>query len=115
MCDKKQRNKMQSTQILKAKGVDFVAKNNGVHLIVDSSKGKIDFWPTTGKYIRRLDGKSGRGVFNMLDMVSEQGGCSACGQYPYLESTGLCGVCTFGEADAQVDLLNGFYEGVIYE
>jgi len=44
-------------------GINIEIKNNGIHIIVDN---KIDFWPTTGKYIVRKNQKKGRGVFNMI-------------------------------------------------
>ena len=32
-------------------------------------------------------------------------GCDVCGQTPVLTATGMCAVCTFGEADAQFELI----------
>ena len=32
-------------------------------------------------------------------------GCDVCGQKPIVETTGMCAVCTFGEADAQFELI----------
>lgn len=120
MNDKKTHNRVQSTKILVKNDVVFESKNNGLHLIVRSNAGKIDFYPSTGKYVRRIDKKRGRGVFNLLDMlknntVDGDDGCDVCGQLPYLESTGMCAVCTFGEADAQVEMLSGEMEGVVWE
>lgn len=37
-------------------------------------------------------------------------GCSGCGQFPYLKTTGMCGVCTFGSWEAQEEMINGGYE-----
>lgn len=60
---KKTHNKICSTSILQSMGINIEIKNNGIHIIVDN---KIDFWPTTGKYIVRKNQKKGRGVFNMI-------------------------------------------------
>ncbi|GEM_PF-3976026 len=31
--------------------------------------------------------------------------CEVCGQVPSIKETGMCAVCTFGEADAQFELI----------
>lgn len=64
--DRKKYNQVNSTQILVDKGVEFEEKNFGVHLIVQGKKGLIDYWPSTGKFIPRTSGRTGRGVFNLL-------------------------------------------------
>lgn len=33
--------------------------------------------------------------------------CDCCGQIPTIQDTGMCATCTFGEADAQQELING--------
>lgn len=62
---KKQSNLEYSTELLRANGIKFESKNNGVHLIVEGKDCKIDFWPSTGKFIDR-NGNSGRGVMNVI-------------------------------------------------
>lgn len=42
-------------------------------------------------------------------------GCSCCGTFPYINHTGMCATCTFGEADAQQELINGEMEGAVWE
>ncbi len=65
--EKKQSNLQWSTQHLADQGgVAFQSKNGGVHLIVKGRDETIDFWPSTGKFICRKSGKSGRGVKNLL-------------------------------------------------
>tara|TARA_R110000868_G_scaffold104700_1_gene288608 strand:- start:2002 stop:2259 length:258 start_codon:yes stop_codon:yes gene_type:complete len=59
---KKLSNLEQSTNILKEKNINFVSKNNGIHLIV----GNFDFYPSTGKFINRITKKDGRGIFNLI-------------------------------------------------
>ena len=63
--EKRASNRDSSPQILKDKGIKFVSKNGGAHLIVDGFECVIDFWPGTGKYIVRT-GPTGRGVFNLI-------------------------------------------------
>lgn len=45
----------------------------------------------------------------------QSGGCDCCGQFPYIASTGMCPVCTFGEADAMQDALDGNMSGLVWE
>ena len=59
---KKLSNLEQSTNILKEKNINFVSRNNGIHLIV----GNFDFYPSTGKFINRISKKDGRGIFNLI-------------------------------------------------
>ncbi len=62
---KKLSNLEQSTNILKEKNINFVSKNNGIHLIV----GNFDFYPSTGKFINRTTKKDGRGIFNLIKKI----------------------------------------------
>lgn len=45
----------------------------------------------------------------------QKDGCSTCGTFPYIDHTGMCATCTFGEADAQQELINGEMEGAVWE
>ena len=58
-----------STEILNTYKVDFEYKNEGLHLVVSSAKGLIDFWPSTGLWIPRHVNKRGRGVFPLLTFI----------------------------------------------
>jgi hypothetical protein len=63
-------NRHRSTEMLATLGVQFEIKNDGAHLIVTHDDKKVDFWPGTGKFIpRKKGGKSGRGVFNLLQLL----------------------------------------------
>lgn len=64
---KRESNRVYSTNLLNENGVRFVSKNNGQHLIVDGTHSIIDFWPATGKFIER-GGDTGRGVKNLLQL-----------------------------------------------
>ena len=66
---RRKNNRKNSVELLKAKGIIFEIKNDGAHLIVTGTKGLIDFWPGTGKYITRT-GMKGRGVFNLLKLCN---------------------------------------------
>lgn len=67
--EKKESNKEWSTNYLAEQGIAFQSKNDGLHLVVDSSKGKVDFWPSTGLFIRRCDKKEGRGIRRLLKLL----------------------------------------------
>ena len=45
----------------------------------------------------------------------QKNGCLTCENFPYLEATGMCAACTFGSAEAQVEMLNGEMEGTVWE
>ena len=61
--EKKQSNLEYNTNVLLEKGICFVSKNNGVHLIVENA---FDFYPSTGLFINRKTKKKGRGIKNLL-------------------------------------------------
>lgn len=61
--EKRRINLEKSTQILREAGVSFESRNEGVHLIIRTDAGKVNFYPSTGRYNGALDG---RGVFNLL-------------------------------------------------
>jgi len=61
-------NRTNSTKLLRSKRVQFTSHNSGRHLIVTGPNGLIDFWPGTGKWIDRKQGR-GRGVFNLVKHV----------------------------------------------
>jgi hypothetical protein len=71
---KRKANKEESTEILKEVGVQFRSRNNGVHLmILDGDRTIYDFWPSTGKYIKRSTQRHGRGVFKLIGELKELG------------------------------------------
>ena len=109
MCNKKESNKEWSTNHLISNGVKFQSKNDGYHLIIDHNGKKINFWPSTGRFISSDGRHDGRGVHNLM-YILENKGCMVCGQFPYFTVNNMCGVCTFGEAEAQQELINGKYD-----
>jgi hypothetical protein len=42
-------------QLLKEAGLSFLVKNNGLHFIVETPIGKVDLYPTTGKWLIRAN------------------------------------------------------------
>ncbi len=62
-------NRRTSAEVLERRGVPFVSKNDGAHLIINN---QIDFWPGTGLWIVRQSGKKGRGVFNLLAYLNKE-------------------------------------------
>lgn len=61
--DKRQSNKEKSTALLIENGIKFDSRNDGVHLMIETAKGRVNFYPSTGLYNGAF---SGRGVFNLL-------------------------------------------------
>jgi len=66
----RKRNNMNGSMIMLGKnGINYVSKNDGVHLIV-SHKGRIaDFWPSTGKFNIRGDSRYFRGVRLLIKIL----------------------------------------------
>ncbi len=67
--EKRANNREQSTTLLQEKGVPFVSRNGGAHLIVTYDGTVVDFWPGTGKFIVRGQHKKRRGVFALLKVI----------------------------------------------
>lgn len=55
-----------STNELIKRGVQFESKNCGVHLVIESLDGLIDYWPSTGKFRLRSTGEYKRGLRRLL-------------------------------------------------
>lgn len=62
-------NRENSAVYLQERGIPFVSKNFGAHLIVEGRECFIDFWPGTGKWHCR-SGKKGFGVRNLVEYVT---------------------------------------------
>ncbi len=56
-----------STRMLRDAGIEFDTKNNGLHLVVKTERGVINFWPSTGLWSHA--GTSRRGVNNLIQFV----------------------------------------------
>lgn len=74
---KRARNRSKSAEVLGDHGFEFTSHNNGAHLVVtvpnltsNGLPGVWDFWPGTGKFIRRAHGTYGRGVFNLVNEMA---------------------------------------------
>lgn len=63
-------NEASSSEYLRERGIPFVEKNDGAHLIVEGRECFIDFWPGTGKWNSRC-GKKGFGVRNLVAFIGE--------------------------------------------
>lgn len=67
---KKSQNQKNAFRLLDENKIPYEIKNGGIHLVVD---GRIDYYPTTGKYIVRgskeRPAKYGRGIFRLLEEV----------------------------------------------
>ncbi len=62
-------NRASSSTFLRERGVPFVSKNLGAHLIVGAPP-FADFWPGTGLWIERASGRKDRGVFRLLKALA---------------------------------------------
>lgn len=69
---KRASNREHAQHELLRRGIPFEAKNNDAHLIVQGETSLIDFWPGTGKYIVRADGKTGRGIRHVIKLCREK-------------------------------------------
>ena len=63
---KRAMNRNWSSKELSNRGVPFVSKNGGAHLIVD---GHINFWPGTGRWGDLNTPNGGRGITSLLNFL----------------------------------------------
>jgi hypothetical protein len=68
--DKRASNRKASARILTEAGIPFESRNGGAHLIVSLPRGIADFWPGTGKWRHRGNGRDGRGVLALVEMFN---------------------------------------------
>lgn len=68
--EKRADNRENSAEYLRERGIPFVEKNNGAHLIVEGKDCFIDFWPWPGKWHSRC-GKKGFGVRNLVAFICQ--------------------------------------------
>lgn len=68
---KRKGNRCHGATRLTEEGISFERKNNGAHLIVETSNGKIDYWPGTGRWISRK-GDRGFGIAKLLSHIKRQ-------------------------------------------
>ena len=69
---RKKENKEHNTKILKGAGINFVSKNYGLHLIMQTRKDTYEFWPSKGKYLRRSDGEYFEDVYNLIKEIENE-------------------------------------------
>lgn len=62
----KEKRKVEDTQKLINKGIEFESKNFGYHLIVKGKESLIDYWPSSGKFFVRKTKKKGNGFNNLM-------------------------------------------------
>jgi hypothetical protein len=60
------RNRDRAVVALAEASVPFDTRNNGAHLIV---RGRLDYWPGTGKWSDRETPNNGRGIASLLAYV----------------------------------------------
>lgn len=64
--EKRRANRTNSPHLLTEAGIPFTVKNDGAHLIVDN---RFDFWPGTGRWIKRDTGRKGFGVHSLINAI----------------------------------------------
>lgn len=55
-----------AAKMLDRNGVAYQRRNEGLHFMVDSQKGTIDYYPTTGVWRPRNGDRGGRGIAGLL-------------------------------------------------
>ena len=58
-------NRSCSAEILKANGIAYETKN-GIHFMIQTAAGRIDFWPGTGLF---RGAANGRGIFPLIKAI----------------------------------------------
>lgn len=60
-------------QILTSRKIQFDIRNDGAHLIVHCTGGKIDFWPGTGLWVCRTmhTPKDNRGIMRLVEFIKK--------------------------------------------
>ena len=66
--ERKERNLNYAKIYLTKNNIPYEVMSNGIHFVVDS---RIDFWPTTGKWIERKSKRKGRGITSLIDIVKQ--------------------------------------------
>lgn len=70
--ERRAKNRQSSADLLRAHGFEFQTRNAGAHLIVDTPRGPVDFWPGTGLWCQRGTTKTHRGVFRLIGWAQEK-------------------------------------------
>lgn len=71
--EKRAHNREVSQEELRKRGYQFEVKNGDAHLIVQTARGVVDFWPGIGKFRIRSDGRIGRGLESFLEDCPSSG------------------------------------------
>ena len=78
-------NRESSAEYLAQRGIPFVSKNGGAHLVVEGKDCFIDFWPGPGKWHSRC-GKKGFGVRNLAAFIGATSNADVTGLTPAQEN-----------------------------
>lgn len=77
--EKRADNRESSAEYLAQRGIPFVSKNGGAHLVVEGKDCFIDFWPGPGKWHSRC-GKKGFGVRNLVAFIGAPSNAKVTGR-----------------------------------
>jgi hypothetical protein len=70
---KRERNRENSTRLLKEAGIKFAIKNSGAHMVVEGPfRQMIDFWPGTGLWMVRGSVNKHRGVQKLIQYCKQE-------------------------------------------
>lgn len=63
------------TQFLLTNGYTFETKNNGEHLVILTPAGKVDYWPSSGKYHDHTTGVRGASIEEFHALINARRNC----------------------------------------
>jgi predicted Ser/Thr protein kinase len=69
---KRASNRADSARMLEGAGIKFSEHNGGAHLVVCSKSCVFDFWPGTGKWVKRPTKNYQRGVAKLIKEVLKE-------------------------------------------
>lgn len=63
-------NREQAIRLLNACEIMHTVYDNGAYLYVEDGKGGVDFWPSNGNWVHKVDrAKRGRGVVSLINYI----------------------------------------------
>ena len=70
--EKKRSNLAASTKMLTDAGIAFTVHNNGIHLVLQKGADTIDFWPSTGLWLKRGNKTKSRGIKTLITFMKRR-------------------------------------------
>ncbi len=104
--EKREQNREYSTALLEKEGIKFESRNDGLHLIIETPTGRVNFYPSTGLYNGAIEGRGVKNLINYIigaDMLKCKNCQSTVVEYEdYIGGSSVyrckaCGFCGFKE------------------